>query len=73
MTESEQLRQQLAELQSQVAHLDLTILKLSDNAAKQWETIESLERAVERLQQRCLALEGAGDTASGPEEPPPHY
>lgn len=73
MTESEQLRQQLTELQSQIAHLDLTILNLSDNAAKQWGTIERLERAVERLQQRCLALEEGGDSASGPEEPPPHY
>ena len=73
MTESEHLRQQLAELESRLAHLELTIQTLSDNAAKQWDTIDTLERTVLRLQQRCLALEESGDSAAAPDEPPPHY
>ena len=73
MTESEHLRQQLADLESHLAHLELTVQNLSDNAAKQWDTIESLEQTVKRLQQRCLALEESGDSAAALEGPPPHY
>jgi SlyX protein len=73
MTEFEHLRQQLGDLQSHLGHLELTIQNLSDNAAKQWDTIEILEQTVKGLKQRCLALEEGGDSAAAPEEPPPHY
>jgi len=73
MTDSEQLRQQLAEIEAHLAHQDLTLQGLSDNAAKQWETIERLEQTVQRLQERLTALGDSGGSAAADDEPPPHY
>ena len=73
MTESEQLRQQLAEIEAHLSHQDLTLQGLNDNAAKQWETIEKLEQTVRRLQERLTALGDSGGSAASDDEPPPHY
>jgi len=70
----ENTKQQLNEMEAHLAHQDVTIQKLSDNAAKQWETIDSLEQAVRRLNERFLALEETSHSAStGDDPPPPHY
>ena len=73
MTESERLQQQLAEIEAHLAHQDSTLQSLSDNAAKQWDTIDRLEQTVRRLQERFVALDEAGGTAPTDDEPPPHY
>ncbi|MFL2555192.1 MAG: SlyX family protein [Candidatus Rariloculaceae bacterium] len=73
MTESKHLRKQLVDLESHLAHLELTIQNLSDNASKQWDRIEHLEQTVKGLQQHCLSLKEIDYSTAVPEEPPPHY
>ena len=73
MTESKHLRKQLIDLESHLAHLELTIQNLSDNASKQWGRIERLEQTVKGLQQHCLGLDEIDYSTVAPEEPPPHY
>ena len=40
MTELESMNQRLTEMEAHLAHQDVTLQHLSDNAAKQWATID---------------------------------
>jgi uncharacterized coiled-coil protein SlyX len=73
MTEFESMNQRLAEMEAQLAHQDVALQHLSDNAAKQWAAIDKLEQAVKRLTERFVALENSGPEVSSLDEPPPHY
>ncbi len=74
MTDSENTRQRLNEMEGHLAHQETTIQNLSDNAAKQWATIDRLEQAVQSLKKRFRALEDSSRPAStGDDRPPPHY
>ncbi len=74
MTEMENMNQRLTEMEAQLAHQDATLQHLSDNAAKQWGTIDKLEQAVQRLKERLVGLEDSGPpVSSGDDQPPPHY
>ena len=62
----------LTKLEESTTYQNKTIEELSHMLAKQWETIDRLERQVASLVQRFLALEEA--TAPAPENTkPPHY
>ncbi len=74
MTGSENARRRLDEMEGHLAHQETTIQNLSDNAAKQWATIDRLEQAVESLKERFRALEESSRSSStGDDTPPPHY
>ena len=73
MTELESIDQRFTEMEAHLAHQDVTLQHLSDNAAKQWATIDKLEQAVQRLRERFVALEDSGPSASSGDDPPPHY
>ena len=73
MTELESMNQRLTEMEAHLAHQDETLQHLSDNAAKQWATIDKLEQAAQRLKERLVALENSGPSASNGDDPPPHY
>ncbi len=74
MTELESMNQRLTEMEAHLAHQDVTLQHLSDNAAKQWATIDTLEQAVQRLKLRLVGLEDSGSSvSSGDDQPPPHY
>ena len=74
MTDPENTRQRLNEMEGHLAHQETTIQNLSDNAAKQWATIDRLEQAVQSLKERFRALEEPSRSAStGGDPPPPHY
>ncbi len=74
MTDPENTRQRLNEMEGHLAHQETTIQNLSDNAAKQWATIDRLEHAVQSLKERFRALEETSRSAStGGDPPPPHY
>ena len=74
MTDPENTRQRLDEMESHLAHQETTIQNLSDNAAKQWATIDRLEQAGESLKERFRVLEETSRSSStGYDAPPPHY
>ncbi len=74
MTDPENTRQRLDEMEGHLAHQETTIQNLSDNAAKQWATIDRLEQAVESLKERFRVLEDTSRSSStGDDAPPPHY
>jgi len=74
MTELESMNQRLTEMEAHLAHQDVTLQHLSDNAAKQWATIDKLEQVVQHLKQRLAGLEDSGPSASSDDDqPPPHY
>ena len=74
MTDAENTRQRLDEMEGHLAHQETTIQNLSDNAAKQWATIDRLEQAVQSLKERFRALESTSRSSStGDDPPPPHY
>ena len=74
MTELESMNQRLTEMEVHLTHQDVTLQHLSDNAAKQWATIDKLEQVVQRLKLRLVGLEDSGSSvSSGDDQPPPHY
>ncbi len=74
MTDPENMRKRLDEMEGHLAHQETTIQNLSDNAAKQWATIDRLEQAVQSLKERFRALEdGSRPASTGDDPPPPHY
>ncbi len=74
MTELESMNQRLTEMEAHLAHQDVTLQHLSDNAAKQWATIDKLEQTIQRLKQRLVGLEDSGQSVSSDDDqPPPHY
>jgi uncharacterized coiled-coil protein SlyX len=61
-------------MEAHLAHQDVTMQNLSDNAAKQWAAIDKLEQAVQHLKERFRALEETSRSASTDgDPPPPHY
>lgn len=66
------LMTRLDDLEMKYAFQQDTIDSLNETVTKQWQTIEHLQRTIERLEGRILELsewQGAG----GDEPPPPHY
>ena len=66
------MEERLIELETRLAHQEETIAELSDIAAKQWETIDRLERTIGRLDDRLRAIQEK-PLGPGEEPPPPHY
>jgi SlyX protein len=62
----------LTTLEIRSAEQDKTIVELSDQVAEQWTTIERMQKKLDSLTQRFLALE----EQTGPDVPvtkPPHW
>ncbi len=61
----------LTALEELTAHQSKTIDELSEQVTEQWQLIDRLKRALERLGERLETMEtGAGDV---PVTRPPHY
>lgn len=74
MTDPENTRRRLDEMEGHLAYQETTIQNLGDNAAKQWATIDRMEQTVESLKERFRALEESSRSSSaGDDAPPPHY
>lgn len=71
MTSTDQER--LVSLETHAAHQDALIDDLNTTITAQWETIERLQRDVQRLQARLADLERQPSRGEGTEPPPPHY
>lgn len=72
-TDSEQLADQLAELEIKLTFMDDTVQALATADADQSQRIAALERLVRELRGEIstLRIEHSGDPHSEP--PPPHY
>lgn len=70
---SDEQTQRIDRLEEALAHHEVTVHDLSDEIAKQWQTIERLTRHVKELEEKLENLRTAsGDPNSG-DQPPPHY
>lgn len=72
MTDAEDLALRLAELEIHVAHRDQVIDDLNEALRGQWDEIDRLKRAIDRLADQ-IARQTAGETAVPAPEKPPHY
>jgi len=64
--------QKIQRLEETIAHQSATIDELSEVATKQWQSIDALEKKVNALVQRFLALEDASE-GTIENTKPPHY
>ena len=73
MTDSQDIRQLLEDVQTQLAYQEDTVRALNDALAAQQQEILVLRRQLQLLKQR-QDEQAAGDTADAPAgEKPPHY
>lgn len=62
----------IVQLEIIIAEQDRTITELSDQLTEQWKTVEKMQRKLNSLAERFMALEEQG-TADVPITKPPHW
>lgn len=62
----------LNDLEVKYAFQQDTIDSLNETVTQQWQTIEAMQRTIQRLEGRIVEL-GEWQGAGGDEPPPPHY
>ena len=72
MSDIEDLKKQLTDLQSNYTHQQEIIDSLNDTVIKQWDAIDKLARIVGQCADQIVAVSSALDGESS-EPPPPHY
>jgi SlyX protein len=73
LADIDEIRQQLVDVQTQLAHQENTLQDLNDALALQQREILVLRRQLQLLKQR-QDEQGTGPATTGPlEEKPPHY
>jgi len=70
---SEELTGRVNQLEESLAHHQSLVQDLSDELAKQWQTIERLNRHIKELEDKIETLGAAVDAPETSEPPPPHY
>ena len=73
MTDDENLRTRIDELEIKLAHQEVTIEELNDALSQQWQVIDELSRKLVMMGGRLQTLEEGSDTPPPVEPPPPHY
>ena len=68
--EAAALQARLDGLEIRIAHQDQAIAELNDVVTQQWQSIDALNRQMQRMLEEVQALTPARE---GPEPPPPHY
>ena len=66
------MRDELIDLQTQVAYQEDTVSQLNDVVTRQQQEIDTLRREMEQLKQQLIALAEAPQ-GEQEEAPPPHY
>ncbi|MRI35336.1 hypothetical protein EOPP23_20465 [Endozoicomonas sp. OPT23] len=66
------MRDELIELQTQVAYQEDTVSQLNDVVTRQQQEIDLLRREMEQLKQQMISLSTAPEGGQD-EAPPPHY
>lgn len=73
MADTEDLKRQLEEVQTQLAYQEDTVQTLNDALALQQQEILLLQRQLQLLKQRQDEQGPGSDAPAGAEEKPPHY
>jgi SlyX protein len=60
-------------LEEMLAHQEQVINDLSDELAKQWQTIERMTRKAKHLEEKVESMKSVAASPGGGEPPPPHY
>jgi SlyX protein len=63
----------ITELESRIAHQDLSSHELSDEVFKQQRHLTELESKYQQLTERLQSVASAGPAANPSDEVPPHY
>lgn len=69
---NEDLGERVRELETQLAHIHVSLGDMSDMIARQWTVIDRLEADNTRLKAEVMRLK-AGTEPLPPQERPPHY
>jgi SlyX protein len=72
MNDAETLNTRIEQLETRIAHQDLTIEDLNKSVTGQWRQIDDLTKQVERMAARLQHVE-ANASPGAAEPPPPHY
>lgn len=73
MSNEEELRRRVDELEIRLAHQDQTVEELNEAFAAQWRSIDEMSRKIALLESRLLSLEQNADASPSSDPPPPHY
>jgi len=72
MNDAETVNTRIEQLETRIAHQDLTIEDLNKSVTAQWRQIDDLTKQVERMAARLQHVE-ANAAPGAAEPPPPHY
>ena len=70
---SEEQSGRINQLEEALAHQEVMSHDLSDELAKQWQTIERLTRRIKELEEKVAPRIAAADAPESGDPPPPHY
>lgn len=70
---SDDLATRINQLEEALAHHEVLVHDLSDEMAKQWQTIEAMARRIKELEEKIASQIPAGEAPQSGEPPPPHY
>mgnify|MGYP006418949861 FL=1 len=70
---SEEQSGRINQLEEALAHQEVMSHDLSDELAKQWQTIEGLPRRIKELEEKVATRIAAADAPESGDPPPPHY
>ncbi len=67
------LNERITQLEEVLAHHQAMVGDLSDELAKQWQTIERMGRKIQELEEKIESLRPASESPDAGDQPPPHY
>lgn len=70
---SDEQAERLNRLEEALAHHEAMANDLSDELAKQWQTIEGMSRRIKELEEKIESMRAAADSPDTGDQPPPHY
>lgn len=73
MTEGQELRQRVEQLETTVAFQERTIEELNETVTRQWSELDALRRELRILRERVREVEASPALTPAQEPPPPHY
>jgi uncharacterized coiled-coil protein SlyX len=61
------------QLEEALAHNEVLVHDLSDELAKQWQSIERMSRRIQQLEEKIDSMKSGTDSPVAGDPPPPHY
>lgn len=70
---SDEVARRIDQLEEALAHHEVMVHDLSDELAKQWQTIERMTRKIGELEEKIASQVPAMASDEAGDPPPPHY